>query len=58
MIYNTFEEELDTIRIASYEEIKNMSHEEIAAYIKTETAPIHAKYNIHTIKDTKSIETS
>jgi hypothetical protein len=48
MDYNTFEEELDAIRIKIYEEIKDMTHEEKVAYLKEETAPIREKFHIHT----------
>ena len=55
MTYNTFEEELDAIRLAIYEEIKNMTPEEEIAYLKEKVAPVHAKYNIRTVS---SIETA
>jgi hypothetical protein len=51
--YNNFEEELDAIRVAIYEEIKDMTYEERAAYIKAKTAPIHEKYHIRTVSEIK-----
>jgi hypothetical protein len=61
MNYNSFEEELNAIRLEIYEEIKDMTYEERAAYIKAETAPIHEKYHIRTVSrietDTQRKET-
>jgi hypothetical protein len=61
MRYSSFEKELDAIRIAIYEEIKDMTPEEHIAYLKEQTAPIHEKYHIHTVSrtatDTRQKET-
>jgi hypothetical protein len=54
--YDTFEDELDAIRLEIYEEIKDMTYEERAAYIKAEIAPIHEKYNIRTVSGVKTDE--
>ncbi|MBQ3645339.1 MAG: hypothetical protein IJM82_00130 [Synergistaceae bacterium] len=39
-VYDDFEDELDAIRLALYEEIKDMTPEEQVAYIHEQTAPI------------------
>jgi len=49
MAYNTFEEELDAIRLAIYEDIKDMTPEEEIAYIKAQTDPILKEYGLRTI---------
>jgi hypothetical protein len=56
MNYNSFEEELDAIRLELYEEIKDMTYGERAAYIKSETASIHEKYGICSISKVKNDE--
>ena len=40
------EDELDAIRLRLYEEIKDMTPEEEAAYINAQTAPIIKQYNM------------
>ena len=61
MSYSSFEEELDAIRVAIYEEIKDMTPEEHIAYLKEQTAPVHEKYHIRTVSriesDTRRKET-
>jgi membrane protein YdbS with pleckstrin-like domain len=54
MKYNTFEEELDAIRIGLYEETKDMTPEEEIAFIKAQVAPIHEKYGIRTVNEVKA----
>jgi hypothetical protein len=51
--YNTFEEELNAIRVEIYEEIKDMTPEEEVAYLKSQTAPTHEKYRIRTVSEIK-----
>ena len=57
-MYNTFEEELDAIRLTIYEEIKNMTPEEEIAYIKAQVEPILKEYGIRTVSldETKADE--
>ena len=40
------EDELDAIRLRLYEEIRDMTPEEEAAYINAQAAPIIKKYNM------------
>ena len=49
MVYNTFEEELDAIRLAIYEEIKDMTPEEEVAYFNAQAEPILKKYDLQTM---------
>jgi hypothetical protein len=56
MEYKTFEEELDAIRLAIYEEIKDMTPEEEVAYFKAQAAPIHEQFGIQTISETETAE--
>ena len=49
MEYKTFEEELDAIRLAIYEEIKDMTPEEEAAYIQSLAAPVLKEYGLRSI---------
>ena len=51
---NNIEKEINAIRMDLYEEIKNMSPSEMNAYIKAQVEPIHKKYGICTISETKS----
>ncbi len=46
IIYNDFEDELDEIRLALYEEIKNMTPDEEVAYITAKTEPILKKHGM------------
>ncbi len=39
-IYNDFEDELDAIRLSLYEEVKDMTPNEMVTYIHEQTAPI------------------
>ena len=56
MAYDTFEEELDAIRLAIYEEIKNMTPEEEVAYIKAQAAPIIKEYGLRTVNQIEGDE--
>ena len=51
MTYDTFEEELDAIRLAIYEEIKDMTPEEEVAYFNAHVAPIHEQFGICTVNE-------
>ena len=51
---NLVENELNDIRTDFYERTKDMSPSEKIAYIKAKTAPIHERFDIHTIAQTKS----
>ena len=53
---NTFEEELDEIRVNLYEETKNMTIEEHVAYIKSRVAPVLKEYGLQTLNQTKADE--
>jgi len=44
------EEELNAIRVALYEEIKDMSPSEMTAYIKAQVAPLEQKFGIQAVK--------
>jgi len=46
--YDTFEDELDDIRLRIYEEIKDMTPEEEIVYIKMKTAPVMKEFGIRT----------
>ena len=49
MDFNTFEDELDAIRLVIYEEIKDMTPEEEVAYIKSISAPVLKEYGLNTM---------
>ena len=44
MVYNSFEEELRAIRLAIYEEIKDMTPEEEVAYFNAQAEPLIKEY--------------
>ena len=48
---NSVEDELDAIRLALYEQTKDMSPSEITAYIKGQIAPTVKKYNAKSNND-------
>ena len=48
--YNSFEDELDAIRLAIYEEIKEMTPEEETAYFRRKTEPILKRLGISAIE--------
>jgi hypothetical protein len=54
MSYSSFEEELNAIRVAIYEEIKDMTPEKHIAYVKAQVAPVHEEYNIHVVNKIES----
>jgi hypothetical protein len=54
MSYSSFEEELDAIRVAIYEEIKDMTPEEHIAYVKEQVASVHKEYNIRVVNNIES----
>ena len=54
MIYNTFEEELDGIRLAIYEEIKDMTPEEEIAYLKSRSDSVLKEYGLKTLNQIKA----
>ena len=45
-IYDTFEDELDAIRLSLYEETKDMTPEEEVAYFYAQSEPLLKQYNI------------
>ncbi len=47
-IYDTFEDELDAIRLRLYEEIKHMTTEEKLAHLEAKTEPVMKEFNIKT----------
>ena len=54
-VFNSFEDELDAIRLSIYEEIKDMTPEEEIAYFHEHTAPIIQEFHIRrsTLKPVK-----
>ena len=54
MDYETFEDELDAIRLAIYEEIKDMTPEEEVAYIKSLAAPALKEHGLCVINEIKT----
>lgn len=44
--FDVFEDELDTIRLNLYEEVKGMTPEEEVAYLKARVTPIHEQFGI------------
>jgi hypothetical protein len=53
---NTFEDELDEIRIKLYEETKNMTVKEQVAYFNSLAAPILQEYGLRTLNQIKADE--
>jgi hypothetical protein len=51
--YNSFEEELDAIRIAFYEKTKDMTPDEEVAYLRAQAAPLHEQYHYRVISYAK-----
>lgn len=45
-VYDDFEDELDAIRLSLYEEVKNMSTDEMLTYIHEQTAPTIKKLGL------------
>jgi len=56
MVYNSFEEELRAIRLAIYEEIKDMTPEEQVAYFNAQAEPILKEYGLQTVSLIKAGE--
>ena len=44
----TFEDELDAIRLSLYEEVKDMTPEEEIAYLKVQVEPLYQEFGIRT----------
>jgi hypothetical protein len=53
---NTIEDELNTVRIALYEETRGMTPEAEVAYLKALAAPIREKYGIRTVGEIREAE--
>ncbi|MCL1940352.1 MAG: hypothetical protein FWG09_00310 [Synergistaceae bacterium] len=53
---DTFEDELDEIRVNLYEEIKDMTTEERVEYLKSLAAPILKEYGLRTVNQIKADE--
>jgi hypothetical protein len=51
---NTFEDELDAIRLAIYEKIKDMTPEEEIAYLKSLSDPVLKEYGLRTVSRVKA----
>jgi cupin superfamily acireductone dioxygenase involved in methionine salvage len=49
MVYETFEDELNAIRLAIYDEIKDMTPEEQVAYFNTQAEPIIKEYGLKVV---------
>ena len=49
MVYNSFEEELRAIRLAIYEEIKDMTPEERVTYFNAQAEPIIKEYGLRVV---------
>ena len=49
MVYNSFEEELRAIRLAIYEEIKDMTPEEEVVYFNAQAEPLVKEYAWQTV---------
>ena len=56
MEYKTFEDELDAIRLAIYEEIKDMTPDEEIAYLKSRSTPVLEEYGLKTLNQIKAKE--
>ena len=46
--FDTFEDELDAIRLRLYEEIKHMTTEEKLVHLEAKTEPVMKEFNIKT----------
>jgi hypothetical protein len=53
---NTFEDELDEIRIELYEETKDMTLDERVTYFKSLAAPVLKEYGLRTLNQIKADE--
>ena len=45
-VYDNFEDELDAIRLSLYEEVKDMTTDNMIAYLHEQTAPIMKKLGL------------
>ena len=45
-VFDTFEDELDAIRVSLYEETKNMTPKEQIACLEARVAPVYKQFNI------------
>ena len=50
---NTFEDELDEIRVNLYEQIKDMTIDERVAYLKSLATPVLKEYGLQTLNQMK-----
>lgn len=46
--FETFEDELDAIRLSLYEEVKDMTPEEEITYLKAQVEPLYQEFGIRT----------
>lgn len=46
--FETFEDELDAIRLSLYEKVKDMTPEEEIAYLKAQVEPLYQEFGIRT----------
>ena len=53
---NTFEDELDEIRVKLYEQIKDMTIDERVVYLKSLAAPVLKEYGLQTLNQIKADE--
>ena len=51
---NTFEDELDEIRVKLYEQIKDMTIDERVVYLKSLATPVRKEYGIKTLSQIKA----
>jgi hypothetical protein len=51
---DTFEKELDEIRVNIYEQVKDMTIEEEVAYLKSLSAPVLREYGLRTLNEIKA----
>ena len=53
---DTFEDELDEIRVKIYEQIKDMTIDERVVYLKSLAAPVLEEYGLRTMNQIKADE--
>ena len=53
---NTFEDDLDEIRVNLYEQVKDMTIDERVVYLKSLAAPILKEYGLRTVNQIKADE--
>jgi len=54
--FNTFENELDEIRVNIYEQTKDMTIDERVVYLKSLAAPVLKEYGLRTLNQMKADE--